>query len=45
MTTFHLIMSRKKNDGGNVEMSLHGGKMDNVELDPEKDERNLNRGL
>ena len=43
-TTLHSIMSREKDDGGNVETNLHGEEMDNVELDPEK-ERSLHRGL
>lgn len=37
MTTFHSIMSREQEDGGDVEMNLHGDEMDNVELDPEEE--------
>ena len=44
MTTVHSIMSREKDDGGNVKTNLNGHEMDNVELDPEK-ERSLNCGL
>ena len=43
-TTSHSIMSREKDDGGNVETNLHGDEMDNVELDPEKG-KSLHRGL
>ena len=38
VTTFHSIMSREKDDGGNVKTNLNGHEMDNVELDPEKRE-------
>ena len=44
MITFHSIMSREKDDGGNVETNLRGDQIDNVELDPGK-ERTLNPGL
>ena len=43
MTTFHAIMNREKDVGDDVEMTLRGDEMDNVELDPEKD-KSLNPG-
>ena len=33
MTTFDLIISQEKDDGGNVETNLHDNEMDNEELD------------
>ena len=40
-TTFHSIMSQEKVDKGDTEMNVHGGEIEDAELDPEK-ERSLN---
>ena len=34
--TFRSILSREKEDKGDVEMNVHGGQIKNAELDPEK---------
>ena len=39
-TTFHSIMSQEKVDKGDTEMNVHGGEIEDAELDPEK-ERSL----
>ena len=36
-TTFHLIMSQEKVDKGDTEMNVHGGEIEDAELDPEKE--------